>query len=63
MKRLELHYRLQVYHTVQILDTVYNKSYSFIYIFVCIYMLAIAGQTAGPNGLKFVEGTHVINTE
>ena len=21
-------------------------------------MLAIAGQTAGPNGLKFFEGTH-----
>jgi len=21
-------------------------------------MLAIAGQTAGPNGLTFVEGTH-----
>ncbi len=22
-----------------------------------VYMLAIAGQPAGPNGLKFVEGT------
>ena len=26
-------------------------------IFIYIDMLAIAGQTAGPNGLKLVEGT------
>ena len=23
-----------------------------------MYMLAIAGQTGGPNGLTFFEGTH-----
>ena len=27
------------------------------YIYLYIYMLAIAGQTAGPNGLKFFYGT------
>ena len=32
----------------------------YIYIYICVWinMLAMAGQTAGPNGLKFVEGTH-----
>ena len=32
------------------------KLFTYIYIFVC--MLALAGQTAGPNGLKIFEGTH-----
>ena len=27
-------------------------------IFVYSYVIAIAGQTAGPNGLNFFEGTH-----
>ena len=33
-----------------------TKLFAQIYLFV--YMLAIAGQTAGPNGLKFAERTH-----
>ena len=31
--------------------------YAHVYVFLEIYMLPIAGQTAGPNGLKFVERT------
>ena len=27
-------------------------------LYIYIYMLPIAGQTAGPNGLTFFEGTH-----
>ncbi len=26
--------------------------------YLFVYMLAIAGKTAGPNNLTFVEGTH-----
>ena len=28
------------------------------FIYIYIYMLVIAGQTAGPNGMQFFEGTH-----
>ena len=35
----------------------YNKALS-LYIYLYVFMLAVAGQTAGPNWLKFVEETH-----
>jgi len=34
----------------------YNKA-QFAHINLFVYMSAIAGQTAGPNGLTFFEGT------
>ena len=36
------------------------KFFAQIYLYMCIfiYMLAIAGQTAEPNWLKKLEGTH-----
>ena len=34
----------------------YNKAFCS-YIFICSYVSYIAGQTAGPNGLTFYEGT------
>ena len=37
----------------------HNKALSScVFIFIHIYMLAIAGQTAGPNRQTFFEGTH-----
>ena len=42
------------YHTLPF--TPFNKALSS-YIYMYIYMLAIAGQTAGPNWLNFFEET------
>ena len=36
--------------------SIYYKTRHHIYIY--IYMLPIAGQTAGPNGLNFFVNTH-----
>ena len=36
----------------------YNKALRS-YIYIYIYLLAIAGQTAGPNWQIYFEGTHV----
>ena len=35
-----------------------SSSLMFIYLYKYLYMLAIAGQTAGPNWLNFYEETH-----
>ena len=33
--------------------------HAFIFVYIFLYMLAIAGLMAGPNGLKYFEGTHM----
>ena len=50
--------RMILTNVALMVNVIYNKDLrSLIYIFV--YMLAIADQTAGPNWLTFFEGTHL----
>ena len=48
---------ISIYHSY-IVSFVLYRSYIYKYIYLFVYMLAIAIQTAGPNGLNSFEETH-----